>query len=305
MAWTTTKTSADDEQWACPRVTEVSHRTVSSPAALTSAAALTRSLPREAGWSIVLLDVDTDTVVWELDGVRVLDTASIAKVFLLIEAARMIEAGELDPAEQLDRSAGPPVADSGLWYLLDADTFSVQDTCILVGAFSDNLATNVLLARIGLDRVQAATREYGWTDSVLLDYVRDSRTPDQPRTLSRGSAAELADVMARLHRGEVVSAAVSAQVLEWLAVDADLSMVAAAFGLDPLAHREQDRGLTLRNKTGTIETARGDIGVVSGSGGRSLAYAVLANWDSDGPDPRDEVLAGMQAVGTWIRGWVA
>ncbi|MGO1971773.1 MAG: serine hydrolase [Propionibacteriaceae bacterium] len=283
----------------------MSHRTVSSPAALTSAAALTRSLPREAGWSIVLLDVDTDTVVWELDGVRVLDTASIAKVFLLIEAARMIEAGELDPAEQLDRSAGPPVADSGLWYLLDADTFSVQDTCILVGAFSDNLATNVLLARIGLDRVQAATREYGWTDSVLLDYVRDSRTPDQPRTLSRGSAAELADVMARLHRGEVVSAAVSAQVLEWLAVDADLSMVAAAFGLDPLAHREQDRGLTLRNKTGTIETARGDIGVVSGSGGRSLAYAVLANWDSDGPDPRDEVLAGMQAVGTWIRGWVA
>lgn len=310
MAWTTTKTSGDDRQWACPRVTEVSHRTVSSPAAsspaaLTSAAALTRSLPREAGWSIVLLDVDTDTVVCELDGVRVLDTASIAKVFLLIEAARMIEAGELDPAEQLDRSAGPPVADSGLWYLLDADTFSVPDTCILVGAFSDNLATNVLLARIGLDRVQAATREYGWTDSVLLDYVRDSRTPDQPRTLSRGSAAELADVMARLHRGEVVSAVVSAQVLEWLAVDADLSMVAAAFGLDPLAHREQDRGLTLRNKTGTIETARGDIGVVSGSGGRSLAYAVLANWDSDGPDPRDEVLAGMQAIGTWIRGWVA
>lgn len=266
-------------------------------------------LTHAAQWSLTLLDADTGATLHEHQGTRVLDTASIAKVFLLVETARMIEAGTLDPAEQLDRSAGPPVANSGLWYLLDADAFSVQDTCTLVGAFSDNLATNVLLARVGLDRVQATTRELGWTDSALLDYVRDSRTPDQPRTLSRGSAAELADVMARLHRREVISDQVSRRALDWLAVDADLSMVAAAFGLDPLAHRDEDRGLTLRNKTGTIETARGDIGVVSGAGGRSLAYAVLANWDREGdgagPDPRDEVLAGMRAVGSWIRGWLA
>lgn len=267
------------------------------------------ALTGNARWSLTLLDADSGATLHDQEGTRVLDTASIAKVFLLVEAARMIDSGTLDPAEQLDRSAGPPVADSGLWYLLDTATFSVLDTCTLVGAFSDNLATNVLLARVGLDRVQATTRELGWTDSVLLDYVRDSRSPDQPRTLSRGSAAELADVMARLHRGEVVNATVSERVLAWLAVDADLSMVAAAFGLDPLAHREEDRGITLRNKTGTIETARGDIGVVSGASGRSAAYAVLANWDREGdgagPDPRDEVLAGMREVGDLVRRWLA
>lgn len=259
----------------------------------------------DADWSIVLLDAGSDTAtLWEHRGTDVLDTASIAKVFLLVEAAAMIESGELSPTERLDRSSGPAVADSGLWYLLDADSFTVRDTCTLVGAFSDNLATNVLISRVGLNRVQAATRQLGWTDSVLLDYVRDERTPDQPRTLSRGSAADLADLMSRLHRGRVVSSAVSTTVLDWLAADADLSMVAAAFGLDPLAHRESDRGLTLRNKTGTIESARGDIGVVTGPR-RTVAYAVLANWDADRCDPRDEVLAGMREIGSWIREYVA
>lgn len=261
------------------------------------------SLTPQARWSICLLDTDTAQPLWEHHAAQVLDTASIAKLFLLIEAARMIEAGELDPAERLHRADGPAVADSGLWYLLDAETFTVQDTATLIGAFSDNLATNVLLSRVGLEAVQSRTRELGWVDSALLDYVRAERTAD-PRTLSCGTAAELADVMARLHRGDVISPAVCTRVVEWLAADADLSMVAAAFGFDPLAHREVDRGLTLRNKTGTIETARGDVGTVTAHG-RTCAYAVLANWDPDGPDPRDAVLAGMRDIGTAIREWLA
>ncbi len=71
--------------------------------------------------------------------------------------------------------------------------------------------------------------------------------------------------MARLHRGDIVSPEVSARVLRWVAANADLSMVAAAFGLDPLAHAEPDRGITLINKTGTISTVRADVGIVAAS----------------------------------------
>lgn len=89
----------------------------------------------------------------------------------------------------------------------------------------------------------------------MLDRIRPDRGPDDPPTLSWGTGAELSDVLARLGRGEVINAQVSQRVLRWLAARSDLSMVAAAFDLDPLAHAEPDRGITLIDKTGTIGTA--------------------------------------------------
>jgi beta-lactamase class A len=78
-------------------------------------------------------------------------------------------------------------------------------------------------------------------------------------------------------------------------------MVAGAFGLDPLAHIEPDRGVLLRNKTGTLETARADAGVVSTSTG-VLAYAAIAQWPGDAPvSTRDRVLDGMRDLGRALR----
>ncbi|MVA75350.1 serine hydrolase [Auraticoccus sp. F435] len=260
-------------------------------------------LTPDARWSVCLRDAATSTVLAARDPGRVLRTASVGKVFLLAEVARQVETGELDPAERLAREPEEWVADSGLWYLLDEPALGVLDLCRLVGAFSDNLATNVLLRRVGVPAVTATTRALGCRDSALLDRVRDDRGPQHPPTLSRGSAAELSEVMARLHRDELVSAPVSARVRRWLAANADLSMTASAFGLDPLAHADPDRGTTLVNKTGTISTVRADVGLVQGPAG-ALGYAVLAEW-AEGTDARDDVLAGMRAVGEVLRAAVA
>ena len=92
-----------------------------------------------------------------------------------------------------------------------------------------------------------------------------------------------------------ISVNAAGQVRGWLSTNTDLSMVASAFGLDPLAHTAEDRGVTLWNKTGTNDGVRCDVGVVRRASS-SVTYAVLANWSPQGPsDPiRDEVLAAMQ-----------
>ena len=256
-------------------------------------------LPAEADWSVCLRDAASGEVLGAAWPERVLRTASVGKIFLLIECARAFAAGELDPAEPLRRTPELMVADSGVWYLLATDALPAADLCTLVGAFSDNLATNVLIERVGIDAVAATGRALGMRDSALLDRIRWPRGPQDPPTLSVGTGAELSAIMAALHRGEVIDAAVSARVARWLAADADLSMVAAAFGLDPLAHADPDRGITLINKTGTIATARIDIGTADGPAG-AVAYAVGANW-SEAVDPRDGVLAAMTTIGHRIR----
>ena len=255
-----------------------------------------------AEWSIRVVDVAQGSVLASLDAGRVLRTASVGKVFLLVEAARQATAGELDLAERVQWQDDERVEDSGLWYLLDQRELSVRDLSLLVGAVSDNLATNVLVRVVGLSAVAARTAALGYTDSGLLDRVRVERGPSHPPTLSVGTAADLSDLVGRLHGGEVVDREVSALVRRWLAANTDLSMVASAFDLDPLAHAEPDGGLRLVNKTGTISTARADVGVVEGPRA-TVAYAVLANWRPD-DDRRDAVLAGMREIGRAIRGYV-
>lgn len=237
-------------------------------------------------WSLCVRDADGGILHAHRPDL-VLSTASVGKLLLLLEVART-----LPPDLPCDRRDVEPVADSGLWRHLCTDVLPVADLALLVASVSDNLATNVLIRRVGLDRVAALTVELGLTATALHDVVRDVRTAAHPPRLSSGSAAELSLLLHRLpgiEGGE--------QVLDWMRTSADLSMVASAFDLDPLSHD----GVTLRNKTGTDEGVRADVGVVTGSGAAgAVSYAVLANW-RPGSATVGEVLATMRTVGDAIR----
>lgn len=255
-------------------------------------------------WSACVRDAASDSVLASFAARRVLPTASVGKILLLIELARRFDTGDLDRLALLSRG-GEQVADSGVWHMMDAPALSAADAARLVGAVSDNLATNVLVDLVGLDAVAATATSLGLDECALLDRVRDDRGPEHPPMLSRGSADELSKLAAGLHRADIVDAAVSAEVTGWLALGADLSMVGGAFGLDPLAHREPDRGVRLWNKTGTDAGVRADVGVVA-AGDRALAFAVVAQWrDDHSPGTRDQVLAAMRSVGAGLRARLA
>ena len=236
-----------------------------------------------------------------LDGAgadRELATASVGKVLLLAAIAEAIEGGSLAADELVERAADDAVADSGIWQHMEAEALSVHDLCVLIGSVSDNLATNALLRRIGSDRVDASGSRLGLERTGLRDKVRDVRGPGDPPHLSTGSAAELRRLFELLREGRLLTPQVSDRVRGWLAANTDLSMVAAALCLDPLAHNAPDRGLTLVNKTGTNAGVRADAGYIVGPAG-TAAYAVIANWGE--ADERDAVLAAMRRFGMTLR----
>jgi beta-lactamase class A len=252
-------------------------------------------------WSIAVVDLDSGQPLLTHDAERVLPTASMGKVLLLLEVFRQAEADRIDPAAPLPIAPAHEVADSGLLHLFRDRTVTVEDACLLVAAVSDNLATNALADLCGLDAVRATGGGLGLTQTAFLDVIRDERGPRHPWAPSCGTARELARLFALLHAGEAVSPTVSERVLDLLAAGADTSMVAGGLHLDPLAHRDPDGGVLLRHKTGHDAGVRADAGIVTGPAA-ALSYAVLAQWSpaaDTGPGPvRVAVEDHMRAVGT-------
>jgi len=254
-------------------------------------------------FSALAVDVDSGATLFRHGAERVLDTASVGKVFLLHRLLAEADAGTRSLEDRVTRRPSEWMDDSGLWYLLQADTLSLYDVAALIGAVSDNAATNTLCRVIGLGAVQEHTRALGYTRSGLDDVVRWPLPPGAPRTLSHANAEEMVRFVSRTATGADLGPASTDTLQRWLGAGMDLSMVAAAFGLDPLAHYYFDRDVWLWNKTGTISTVRADIGLVM-SARRRIAYAVLANWERDA-EARDRVLAVMRRAGDVLREAIA
>jgi beta-lactamase class A len=246
--------------------------------------------------SASVVDLESGATLVAIDDKIVLPTASVGKILLLIEVSARLTDRDFSGYGILDKTARDSVGDSGIWQHLQAPSLPVADLASLVGATSDNLATNVLLRQIGLPAVRARTESLGLLRTALLDLVRDSRGPDDAPQLSVGSTAELTWLFGALARGEVVDQLTSSRVLGWLSLNSDLSLVASAFGLDPLSHRGADHGLQLVNKTGTDHGVRSEVGVLRGPRG-AVAYAVSVQFNDSGVAARLRVLDAMRSVG--------
>jgi beta-lactamase class A len=253
--------------------------------------------------SACVLDLQSGASLVSIDDRIVLPTASIGKILLLIEVSSLLSARDFSGYGILDKSPRDLVGDSGVWQHMQAPALPIADLATLVGATSDNMATNLLLTRVGLDAVRKRTESLGLSRTALLDLVRDKRGPDDAPQLSVGSTAELAWLFGALARGEIVDQATSQRVMGWLSLNSDLSMVASAFGLDPLAHRMPDHDTLLVNKTGTDVGIRAEVGALRGVRA-SVSYAVSAHFPEHDLQSRLRVLAAMRTVGEELLDYV-
>lgn len=254
-------------------------------------------------WSMFALHVGNNEILMNHNSEAIMETASIPKVFLLWKLSQLIEDGSLDPLALVQRDLSNRVGGSGLWNQLSTDSLSVNDAATLVGAVSDNVATNALLHLVGLSEVRNASRSLGCSVTRLNDYVRANRDLSiHPSSVSQGNSGELARVFARLEESRVREDAVTVRLINWLKSGVDLSMIPRNFGLDPSSYGASEEGVSVWNKTGTDEGVRADTGVVIGSRGR-ISYSVIANWHDDTVSNR-QVLESMGKIGLRIRNLV-
>ena len=228
--------------------------------------------------SVHVVDLDSHVHVLAGDDHVTMPVAGLGVVPLLIEVAAGFADGTIDPFEIIDRTAIDPVTTSGVWRHLHAPALPLEDLAVLAATAGDPIAVNALLQKVGHERVRTRIESLGLRRTALLDRFRDQRGPDDAPQVAVGSARELAGLFSALVNSQVVDAAVSAQVAEWLSLNQDLSLVAAATGLDPFAHDHDAHGLLFINKTGRDRGVRAEAGVLAGPRA-GIAYSLIVCFD--------------------------
>ncbi|WP_244301893.1 serine hydrolase [Microbispora triticiradicis] len=216
----------------------------------------------------------------------VLPLASTGKVLLLAALARDVASGALDPAEPVALLDEDYAGGSGLLTELSARRWTIGDLAVLTASVSDNTATNALLRRLGLARVDAAAGALGLAGTRVHDRIREPRLPAHPPAFATGTARELAGLMRSVAYGREPWQRL---LLGWMACNTDRGLVPALLPHEP-EDREPPRvlpyaaGVWVANKTGTDAGTRADVGVIAAA--RWEGYAVLAH----GPEGSEQAL---------------
>jgi beta-lactamase class A len=101
---------------------------------------------------VAIKDMKTGATI-EIRSTEVFPTASVIKVALLYELYRQADEGRVDLAEIVSPTL-PRVSGGGvLQELGDRVSLTLRDLAVLTAGWSDNEATNILIARVGMDAV--------------------------------------------------------------------------------------------------------------------------------------------------------
>jgi beta-lactamase class A len=224
-------------------------------------------------------------------------TASVFKIAVLLEVARQGAGGVLDLRERVTvpasrRTAGP----TGLSVMLDDVEVSLRDLAFLMMSVSDNTATDVLMERVGVDRIAATLASLGLRETVVgadcaqllaglaADLGIDLDAPEEDLALAaidpavyasaralratetnRTTAREMTELLSLIWRGEAGPPEACAEVRRIMALQVWPHRLSSGF----------PDGVSVAGKTGTLPGIRNEVGVVTYPDGNSYAVAVF------------------------------
>ena len=193
---------------------------------------------------------------------EVFPAASVIKIPLVMTLYADAAEGRVSLEERAP--VGTTVGGTGiLGDLRDVADVSLRDLAMLTIALSDNTATNRLIDRIGVARVEQRLAEWGCTRTKLARGMFDWDA--QRRGLENVAApSEIVALLERLVAGELVDRVTSDAVIAVLERCQD----------DAMLRRYLGKGGRVANKTGTLAATRNDAAIVFGPS-RTVVVAVF------------------------------
>jgi beta-lactamase class A len=242
-------------------------------------------------------------------------TASVIKLGILLDAAEQIRAGKAALDEHVMLTKANQVGGSGVLGLMDTPlNLTLRDTLTLMVVLSDNTATNLAIDRLGLAHIDATLKAAGLKDTWLYKKVflpaTGSVPADQPKFgLGKTTAREMASVMERLATCRLSLDGGPALPGDGPLCGAMLHMLRSQQDRNSLPRYLEtldtgEHGSAIGNKTGALDAVRNDVAIVATKAG-PVVIAAFAQENADqrwtGDNEAEETLGklGKAIVDRW------
>lgn len=246
---------------------------------------------------------------------ELVQTASVIKLGILLDAAEQIRAGKASLDEKLVLTKENQVPGSGVLNVFDTPlTLTLKDVLTLMVVVSDNTATNVAIDRLGLAHIDETLREAGLKDTYLYKKVFKPATgpmpADQPKFgLGKTTAREMEAVMERLATCHLSLDKSGPLPGDGKLCGAILHMLRSQQDRDSLpryleALDTSEHGSAIGNKTGALDAVRNDVALISTKNGPVVIAAFTQEnqdqrWTGDNEGEQTLGKLGLAVVKKW------
>lgn len=209
-------------------------------------------LDNQEGSISVVVKSFFDERQFSIDADSVYRSASTIKVFIMSELFRQVKEGLLSLSETMILTDAMLTGGDGiLKELKPGHSFTLEEICTLMIILSDNMATNILIDRLGMENINAQIARLGMKKSSLQRKMMDSEAVKAGLN-NYTTAAEFAAVLESIYRRENVDAESSEKML-------DILKRQQVRGRLDLALPEE---LVIAHKTGDLDNLEHDGGIV-------------------------------------------
>lgn len=179
-------------------------------------------------------------------------SASMIKMYILAYAFQLVQDGQLDLQESLTLRPEDKVGGAGDIQGLPSGTrLSLRTLLEKMIEDSDNVATNMLIERLGRERIQNYIQAHGYRDTRLQREMMDLKAVEQGRD-NYTSVQDLAQIFHQLYHHQCVSPELDEQMISILKAQTDNDKIPP--GLGPEAQ--------CAHKTGEVEGYLHDGGLI-------------------------------------------
>ena len=198
-----------------------------------------------------------------IDAQTPVQTASVIKMTLMLQAFEQVKAGKLKLSQPVVLTKENQVGGSGILYLMDPGlTLTLHDVIALMMTLSDNTATNMAIDAVGLAPTNAMLARMGLANTYFYKKVfkpADGPMPaDQKKFgLGKTTAEEMARVMESIYRCDLGDRDLCTEMMYIMRNQQDRDMLPRYFRNDSI-----DGGYATADKIGALDAVRNDVALV-------------------------------------------
>jgi beta-lactamase class A len=204
---------------------------------------------------------------WEYNPDRLFPSASLIKVPIMAAVFEKIKLGAITLDTQIKLTRRDRVGGSGsLKWVRDGTSLSVMEIVYKMITESDNTATRMLIDYVGMDYLARTFSELGLVNTNITQEGM-SLTSGRPVRENFTTAREMAMLMERIYKGELVNREASDQMLEVLKHNKSRSRLRKGLPM----------GWEIGHKTGLLRRSCHDVGIVFSPRGDYVIAVLTSN----------------------------